>query len=328
MSRHRAKRDESTVRDCSDPDDPYLPPTATDTTERIADLRVEMEKIVPKVNGRIAAYLIPSADAHNSEYIAECHERRQWITGFTGSAGFAIVTMNQSAVWTDGRYFLQAEQQLDCNWILMKQGEPETPLQWEWLIDVLPPGTEDLPTLVAFDPTLISISLYNTYDTAFKAARADDVYIEMYSHQENLVDIIWDDQPECPNEPLYIMDIKWAGQEWFDKVTDHRKEMGAVEANMMVLHALDDTAWFFNLRGEDIPYNPVFFAYTIIELEKTTDVGVWSPGVNNIGFIEPILCDSVSKGVSVQPVAGVRSEGILGGIGGCVGDSGVSSSSR
>uniref|UniRef100_A0ABM0MA35 Xaa-Pro aminopeptidase 1-like n=1 Tax=Saccoglossus kowalevskii TaxID=10224 RepID=A0ABM0MA35_SACKO len=189
---------------------------------------------------------------------------------YCGRWSLAIVTHNQSALWTDGRYYLQAEQQLDCNWILMKSSEAETQKPWDWLIDVLPSGTIQEPILVAFDPTLISISAYNKYNKAFKSTQSAGVYIEMYSHEQNLIDIIWNDRPDCPNEPLFALDIKWTGEEWYDKVIDHREEMKKVGADIMVLHALDDTAWFFNLRGMDIPYNPVFFGYTIIEMEKTT----------------------------------------------------------
>ncbi|XP_070568022.1 xaa-Pro aminopeptidase 1-like isoform X1 [Ptychodera flava] len=250
-----------TQRDCTDPDNPKYPATTILTTERVAALRVEMEKI------NALAYIVPSEDSHNSEYIASCHKRRPWISGLTGSAGLAIVTHNESAVWTDGRYFLQAEQQLDCGWILMRSGETGTPSQSEWLIDVLPSGTAGDPSKVAFDPTLLSLSTYNSYKDAFEKSGK---HIEMYPHEDNLIDIVWTtDRPPCTNEPLMIMDIQWTGQEWWDKVTEVRGKMEEASTDMMVLHALDDTAWFFNLRGADIPYNPVFFAYTIIKKDKT-----------------------------------------------------------
>ncbi|XP_078001420.1 xaa-Pro aminopeptidase 1-like isoform X2 [Glandiceps talaboti] len=264
----RAKREDPTAppdtqRNCA-VSPPYYPPTTTETGDRLADLRVEMANI------DAAAYIIPSEDPHDSEYIAKCHERRSWICGMTGSAGLAIVTTGEAAIWTDGRYFLQAEQQLDCNWELMKSGQSGTPSQSEWLIDVLPAGTAGDPTKVAFDPTLLSLSSHDSYADAFKAAEADGKYIVMYPYEDNnLVDVVWDDQPECTNEPLMVLEKKWTGQDWWDKITEVRTEMESASTQMMVLHALDDTAWLFNMRGADIPYNPVFFAYTIIKKDTT-----------------------------------------------------------
>ncbi|XP_070568030.1 xaa-Pro aminopeptidase 1-like [Ptychodera flava] len=246
-----------TQRDCTDPDNPRYPPTTVHTGDRLTALRQEMEDI-----GALA-YIIPSLDSH---YGASCHLRRHWITGMSGSAGLAIVTFNDSAMWTDARYFLQSEQQLDCNWKLMRSGDPGTPSQSGWLIDVLPAGTEENPTKVAFDPTLISLSSYNSYQNAFKNSGK---YIEMDPHNTNLVDLVWTDRPECTNEPLMIMELRWTGQDWWNKIKDVREEMETANTDMMVLHALDDTAWLFNMRGEDLPYKPMFFSYTIIKKDKT-----------------------------------------------------------
>uniref|UniRef100_A0ABM0MBB0 Xaa-Pro aminopeptidase 1-like n=1 Tax=Saccoglossus kowalevskii TaxID=10224 RepID=A0ABM0MBB0_SACKO len=238
-----------TQRDCTDKDNPKYPPTVTETTERLSDLRDVMAEY------NVSAYIIPTEDWHN-----ECYRRRQWITGFSGSSGLAIVTHNQSALWTDGRYYLQAEQQLDCNWILMRSSDDGTPSAWDWLEDVLPYGTSNEPIIVAFDPTLLSIN-------AFKESK--DKSIIMQSIQNNLIDEVWE-EPECSNNPLLIMEKKWAGVDWWDKVEDIQGLMKAADVEMMVLHALDDTAWLFNLRGSDVHNTAVFFSYTIIELDKTT----------------------------------------------------------
>ncbi|XP_070568027.1 xaa-Pro aminopeptidase 1-like isoform X2 [Ptychodera flava] len=259
VQRVRREGDEipDTQRDCTDPDNPKYPPTTVHTGERLEELREEMEKY------EALAYIVPSTDSH---YGASCHKRRHWITGMSGSDGLAIVTTDEAAMWTDGRYFLQSEQQLDCNWQLMREGEPETPTEWDWLIDVLPSGTAENPTRVAFDPTVMSFTMYNTYKDAFDQSSK---HIAMYSIETNLVDEIWTDRPECPNEPLHIMDVKWAGQEWWDKIKDVRDEMQKVDVDMLVLHALDDTAWLLNMRGADIPNSPVFSSYTILTLEET-----------------------------------------------------------
>ncbi|XP_070568029.1 xaa-Pro aminopeptidase 1-like [Ptychodera flava] len=261
VQRARREADEipDTQRDCTDPDNPVYPPTTVETGDRLEDLREEMEKEEYDAE----AYIVPSTDSH---YGASCHKRRHWITGMSGTAGLAIVTRDEAAMWTDGRYFLQSEQQLDCNWHLMRQGEPETPTEWDWLIDVLPPGTAQNPTRVAFDPTVVSLSLYNLYEDAFQRSSK---HIAMYSIETNLVDVVWTDRPDCPNEPLNIMDIEWAGQEWWEKIQDVRDEMQKVDADMLVLHALDDTAWLFNMRGEDIQNNPVFSSYTIVKMEES-----------------------------------------------------------
>ncbi|XP_070568028.1 xaa-Pro aminopeptidase 1-like [Ptychodera flava] len=259
VQRSRREGDEipDTQRDCTDLSNPRYPPTTVHTGERLDALRREMASF------DALAYIIPPTDSH---YGAPCHRRRRWLTGMSGSAGLSIVTTDEAALWTDGRYFLQSEQQLDCNWKLMRQGDADTPSEWDWLIDVLPSGTAENPTRVAFDPTVVSFSMYNSYKDAFEKSSK---HIVMYSNETNLVDLVWTDRPECTNEPLMIMDVKWAGQEWWDKIKDVRTEMQKVDADMLVLHALDDTAWLFNLRGADIPNNPVFSAYTIVKMDET-----------------------------------------------------------
>uniref|UniRef100_A0ABM0MH89 Xaa-Pro aminopeptidase 2-like n=1 Tax=Saccoglossus kowalevskii TaxID=10224 RepID=A0ABM0MH89_SACKO len=235
----RSKRDTvpETQRDCTDPQNPVYPDTVTETTERLEDLRTKMA-----AKG-INAYIIPSEDPHNSEYIAECHKRRAWITGFTGSAGLAIVTETKAALWTDGRYSLQVEQQLDCNWDVMQTSNADTPSQWDWLIGKLTGGTATVPHKVGFDPTLLSISAYNKYAEAFIDAQPD-TYIEMHSiPDDNLIDGIWADRPTCTNEKLSILAIEWTGQEWWEKLKMLQDDyMTDTVVDMMVLHALDDTA--------------------------------------------------------------------------------------
>ncbi|KAF3844143.1 hypothetical protein F7725_016191 [Dissostichus mawsoni] len=171
----------------------------------------------------IQAYIVPSGDAHQSEYIAPSDCRREFICGFNGSAGTAIVTEQHAAMWTDGRYFLQASQQMDNNWSLMKMGLKETPSQEDWLISILPENSKD-----------------------------------------NLIDAVWTNRPERPSTQLRYLGLNYTGMSWQEKVTALRAKMTKRKVSWFVATALDEIAWLFNLRGADIEYNPVFFAYAIV----------------------------------------------------------------
>ncbi|KAK3750236.1 hypothetical protein QZH41_017410, partial [Actinostola sp. cb2023] len=187
----------------------YLPKTAQDTTQRLAALRALMRNKT-LTDGGIQAYIIPSPDPHQTEYVASQHKRREFLTGFSGSRGTAIVTQNSAALWTDGRYFVQADMELDCNWILQREGLPTTPKYGQWLKMNVPPNST-----VGVDPFLLSV---------------------------------------CKS--------------WQDKVNDIQLEMKKKKTTAVVLQALDEIAWLFNLRGHDISYSPVFFSYAIVTLRK------------------------------------------------------------
>ncbi|KAK8768947.1 aminopeptidase P isoform X1 [Amblyomma americanum] len=210
------------------------------------------------VSETIQAYIVPSGDAHQSEYIAPCDKRRAFLTGFTGSAGTAIVTEDHAALWTDGRYFLQAEQQLDSNWVLMKDGIPGTPSQGEWLCKVLSSGSR-----VGVDPFLMP------YDAWKQLSNQLDVSGHcLVPVAQNLVDLIWEERPSPPSRPLDSLSIIYTGKFWQEKVADIRQDMSQKSASVLVLTALDEIAWLFNLRGSDIDYNPVFFAYAVVTMDS------------------------------------------------------------
>jgi len=206
------------------------------------------------------ALVVPTADAHGSEYIAPCDARREFVSNFTGSAGTAVVTLKEAALWTDGRYFLQAEAQLDkANWVLMKDRQPNTPTIGEWLNKVLSAGSR-----VGADPYTMSFDGWNQLEKE----------LSQYGNQlvqtpVNLVDEIWTRRPARPTEPVLPLDLSFTGKSWQDKVEDVRKEMLKKDASILVLTALDDIAWLVNLRGSDIEFNPVFFAYAVVTLDKT-----------------------------------------------------------
>lgn len=210
------------------------------------------------VPDQIHAYVIPTSDAHQSEYLSPCDKRRQFISGFTGSAGTAIVTSDEAALWTDGRYFLQAEKELDSSWELMKDGIPSTPTQGEWLSKKLPPNGR-----VGVDPLLISYTGWKKLSTQLQ--ESGHILIPC---PENLIDLVWDERPSPPSSPVVPLPIKYAGRSWQDKVTDVRKAMLKKGAKALVITSLDDVAYLFNLRGSDVNYNPVFFSYSVVTTEN------------------------------------------------------------
>ncbi|KAF1408123.1 Xaa-Pro aminopeptidase 1, partial [Spheniscus humboldti] len=223
------------------------------TTELLKQLRQVMKS--PKyVQEPVQAYIVPSGDAHQSEYIAPCDCRRAFISGFDGSAGTAIVTEQQAAMWTDGRYFLQAAHQMDNNWTLMKMGLKDTPTQEDWLVSVLPEGSK-----VGVDPFIIPADQWKRMSKALRSAGHDLVPVK-----ENLIDTIWTDCPQRPCKPLITLDPSYTGVSWRDKIVALRSKMAERKVLWFVVTALDEVAWLFNLRGSDVEYNPVFFAYAVI----------------------------------------------------------------
>ncbi len=166
-----------------------------------------------------------------------------------------MVTTKDAALWTDGRYFLQAESQLDENWTLMRDGVKGTPTRGEWLADKLEPGQA-----VGVDPYLVPCPEWEALEGTL---RAGDVSLRPVS--DNLVDRVWGgDQPERPENPVLPLEESFAGRSWEDKVSAAREAMREKRAHCLVLSALDEVAWMLNLRGSDIAYNPVFFAYLML----------------------------------------------------------------
>ncbi|KAJ3079226.1 hypothetical protein HK102_003939 [Quaeritorhiza haematococci] len=219
------------------------------TTERLSKLRELMRKY------ELQAYIVPSEDAHQSEYIAACDARRAFISGFTGSAGLAVITHQEAALWTDGRYYLQASKQLDENWTLMKSGLPDVPTKEEWLLKVLAPRSR-----VGIDPKLITVNAAYTLNGSL--IKEDH---SLVSIPENLVDLVWGaDRPARPDNSVNVLDLRYTGKSVEDKLKELREQLEKKKLAGFVVNALDELAWLFNLRGSDIPYNPVFFAYALV----------------------------------------------------------------
>ncbi|XP_037944861.1 xaa-Pro aminopeptidase ApepP [Teleopsis dalmanni] len=229
-----------------------------DTTDILFKLREILRgSVLPHV--KLSAYIVPSDDAHQSEYICEHDQRRAFVSGFTGSAGTAVITLDQALLWTDGRYYQQAEKELDGNWILMRDGLPNTKPIGPWLAANLPRGST-----VGVDPKLMSYRSWCPIDKALKTEGS-----HLISVKENLIDIIWStDQPERTSNEVVPLGISYAGETILDKWKKIKQEMINKKTKILVVSALDEIAWFLNLRGSDIEYNPVFFAYLIITNEK------------------------------------------------------------
>ncbi|KAJ7868631.1 peptidase M24, structural domain-containing protein [Mycena olivaceomarginata] len=210
---------------------------------------------------QVQAFVVPSEDQHSSEYLAECDERRAFISGFNGSAGCAVITAEQAFLFTDGRYFLQAEQQLDKNWTLMKQGLPDVPTWQEFLSKKIDPKSR-----IGIDSTLISAVDAEALTKALKPRGS-----ELVSLSKNPVDSVWaQDRPPRPTSQVFSLDVKYSGESHSDKIKRLREEIAKKDGKAMVVTMLDEVAWLFNLRGADIAYNPVFFAYATITPDKAT----------------------------------------------------------
>jgi len=207
--------------------------------------------------GHVDAFIQQTDDAHGSEYTAPVDNRRPQVSGFTGSAGTAVFTKEKAALWTDGRYFLQANQELDSDWILMKDGIPGTQSIDEWLIDQIPEGGT-----IGCDGWCTRFNGYSKMKAAFESKN------RKFEIVENPIDKAWTDRPTRPENPLEIMPVERAGQSWQDKVENVRKEIKKAGCQGLIVTMLDEVAWLFNLRGTDIPFNPLFFSYCYVGLDS------------------------------------------------------------
>ena len=221
--------------------------------ERIQKLRALMRK------HKIDAYVIPSTDPHGSEYVPALWQRRAWISGFDGSAGDVIVTMDKAGLWTDSRYFLQAEQQLQDTGIeLFKMGLPDVPDMLTFLKQELKEGQ-----VVGMDPKVISYRQAAQWQRELALKKIKIKFLE-----DNLIDQLWEDQPEMPLDPIKVWPEKYAGESVASKLNRIRQQMIQNGCQTHVLSTLDAIAWTFNIRSRDVPFNPVIIAYAIITLDE------------------------------------------------------------
>ncbi|KAJ2932269.1 hypothetical protein H1R20_g4809, partial [Candolleomyces eurysporus] len=242
-----------------------------DTTERLDELR----KLMGKDN--LDYYIVPSEDAHQSEYVAPSDKRREYISGFTGTAGTAIVTRSHAYLIVDSRYWLQAEEQVDGNWDVIRAGTAEAPKDWiEWLMR----GIRG-PSRIGIDARMISHEKAQNINSKIGQLDSKLVY-----PPQNLVDLVWKDKPGKPREPLYIQPIEYTGKDAASKIHKIREwvraQPPAVPAYSKgeptpahkhvgtLIISLPQIAYALNLRGTDIPYNPLFHAYLFVGLDSAT----------------------------------------------------------
>lgn len=224
---------------------------------RLARLRELMKR------EHLSAFIFPSTDAHQSEYVADHWRGREWISGFNGSAGTAVVTMKSAALWTDSRYFLAAEEQLeDTEYQLMRLKMEGTPTIAEWLGKEL----QDVQS-----PEVGLDGMVNSYnyvkDLSYSLRKLGGITL-----RTNLdpLEQIWENRPSLPANPVEIQPLEYAGETLVSKVVRIRKSLRELHADGMLVSALDDIAWTLNLRGTDVHCNPVFVSYLLIESDKVS----------------------------------------------------------
>lgn len=212
---------------------------------------------------RIAAFVFPSTDPHNGEYVPDHWKGREWISGFSGSAGTAVVTLTSAALWTDSRYFLAAERQLaDTEFKLMKQRMDSTPTIAEWIgMELADSEIKD----VGIDGTVFS---WNDVETFIAELRREGG-LTLRTDFDPL-DIIWKDRPQIPLNAVETHDLKFAGESAPDKIRRIRKALRKKHADGMLVSALDNIAWILNLRGSDVHCNPVFVSYLLVSSQNVT----------------------------------------------------------
>lgn len=222
--------------------------------QRVAALRKIMQR-----NG-IQAFILPTTDPHNSEYVAAHWEARKWLTGFTGSAGTAVITMKKAGLWTDSRYFLQAAEQLEGTGItLFKDRMPGTPSIAEWLSKELKKGD-----IIGMDGWVNGIDFK---ESLYAVCSPKGIQVESVADP---FDEIWKDRPSLPSDPVFILEEKYAGRSCRQKIELIREEIRKNNCQSILLSALDEIAWTLNLRGSDVHCNPVFISYMHITQKKAT----------------------------------------------------------
>lgn len=240
---------------------------------------------------KIDAYLVATDDFHGSEYVGDYFKCRKYITGFTGSAGTAIITQDMAGLWTDGRYFIQAADQLrDTTIELFKSGEPGVPTVHQFLNDKLEEGM-----CLGFDGRTVS---------AREAEELQELLQEKhitFSVNDDLIGEIWEDRPVLSCEPVMELDIRWTGKSRADKIAEIREQMKAKEADTFILTSLDDIAWLLNIRGNDIHCCPVVLSYLVM---MENELRLYA---NAAAFSEEIRSNLEADGVKIYPYDDVYS---------------------
>ncbi len=219
-----------------------------DVNERIEALRRLMEE------KGIDIYIVPTADYHQSEYVGEYFKARKYITGFSGSAGTAVITRDEAKLWTDGRYFIQAAKQLKGTIVeLMKMGEPGVPSLEDYVGQILPEGGT-----IGFDGRVMAMEEGCRYKKTAEQKNGRLLW------EDDLIDQIWEERPRLSQEPVFELDIQYAGETTKSKLSRIREVMRECKASVHLLTTLDDICWTLNIRGNDIAFFPLVLSYAII----------------------------------------------------------------
>ncbi len=216
----------------------------------LAELRLRMAE------RGIDAYLVEASDFHQSEYFCAYFDATRFLSHFTGESCTLVITAGEAMLWTDGRFFLQAEEQMDPEFTLCRMGMPDVPTVEEYLKDVLPDGGT-----LGFDGRIVSA---REEKALREALQGKDI---RFAWEEDLVGMVWPERPALTREPVTLYDVSFAGRSAKEKLSDLRASMRQSGADVHVLSTLDDIAWLFNIRGNDIPDSPVALAYALITLE-------------------------------------------------------------
>ena len=272
------------------------------TNIKIGQLRDRMKEL------GIDAYLVPTADFHESEYVGEFFKCRHFLTGFNGTAGTAVITMDKAGLWTDGRYFVQAEEQLSGSEIkLYRMGEPEFPTLDEFLEEELP-----VDGCLGFDGRVVNSELGYGLQNLLQEKNVT------INCSKDLVGEIWTSRPAMSCEPIWSLDVKYAGKSTVEKLSDLRDAMKRNKAQIHLMTALDEIAWLFNLRGNDIVNNPVFLSYALITQDEAY-LYVQKEAIKEDTKMEKEVCAALAEAkVQVkeyaeflQDVAALKNEKIL-----------------
>ena len=223
------------------------------TVEKLALLRSKMQE------NNIGAFVVYSADPHLSEYLPKEWLERAWLSGFTGSAGFVVITGDKAGLWTDSRYFVQSAIELKGSGIdLFKDGVEGTPDYADWLVSVLPQGAT------------VAVNALATSHVAWEKLQATLNANGLKLIHKPLLDTIWTNREKDPLHHIFVHPDKWAGQTVADKLKAIREAMAAKRTQLHLITALDDVAWTLNLRGSDVAYNPVFLGYIALTDKEAT----------------------------------------------------------
>lgn len=221
-------------------------------TERVTKLKKLMKE------KKIDYYIIPSADYHQSEYVGDYFKSREWISGFTGSAGTVVVSQNEVGLWTDGRYFIQAEKQLEGSGIkLFKMGEEGVPTFTQYIVDKI-----QLGETLGFDGKVLPTNSVLDFERKLKEKKVN------FNYEFDLVSDLWIDRPTLPCSETFILENKYAGESVEEKLNRVRAVLEKENCDVNILTSLDDIAWIFNIRGNDVKNNPVNLAYAAITVDK------------------------------------------------------------